>query len=183
MQNQQGFLQWMWQNEPWMIPVLIICWIAMISFLCWIRRRFEEAPDYPTPRVMYVIPPIGALIAAIVGAYFTPANGHVIGCMFVAAFAGLILGFVLSYIVHLPKAALRGAGVGLVLTILFVLVDIGMDINVGRNPWLNQAWESRFVIGFLIMLNSTLWACALKTRRLAAEQQPSNPPVGLHPSE
>jgi hypothetical protein len=127
---------------------------------------------------MYIIPPIGALITALLCWYYHPANGYLI-CL--AGFGGLVLGLLVATTVHLPKAALRGAMVGLVLTILFVPVEIWMAINNGQNPWLNQAWADRLGMGCLIVFASVFFTCELKMRRLA-EEQSSDPPANLHPT-
>ncbi|WP_339748979.1 hypothetical protein [uncultured Rubinisphaera sp.] len=39
MQNNQSFLQWIWNTEPWMLIVMVAWWFAMIAFIWWISAR------------------------------------------------------------------------------------------------------------------------------------------------
>jgi len=179
MPNQQSFLDWVWKNDPWSMVVIILVMVTLISLM---RRSRNIAPRSPTPRVMYVIPAIGALIGAIVGFYYAPANGQVIGCTILAGIWGLMLGLPVSMIVYLPIASLRGAGVGLVLSIVFSLATIFIAISNGQDPWSNQAWDDRLSIVFWTVFASVFISCEFKMRRLAEEQKSSDPPANLHPS-
>jgi hypothetical protein len=182
MPNQQSFLEWMWQNEPWMVPWLCLHFIGMFAILIWLGFKSVNAPPVRTPWVTYIITPIVALILGFYAWFEAPANQNGLVLMIGFCFVGSMLGFLVSIVVHLPKAALWGAVVGLGLSIVFSLVLVPMEIRFGHNPLALEAWKSRLLEWIPTIGLTTFAACLLKMYRLAEGREPSDPPANPHPS-
>lgn len=165
MPNQASFLEWMWQNEPWMVPVLFLHLFGTIAFVCWFSMKASKAPHYPTPRSVYLSTPIGVVLGAFLGWLFAPDAENVLGMMVISGFCGLILGAAIGLMVHLPKTAFRGLIVGFIVSIIFFAAMIPLHLKWGRDPWSNQAWESRLVMLILFLFVSAIIACNLKVMR------------------
>ncbi|HSG71750.1 MAG TPA: hypothetical protein VLA12_15110 [Planctomycetaceae bacterium] len=165
MPNQASFLEWMWQNEPWLVPVLLLHLIGTIALVYWFSIKASKAPHYPTPRSVYLSTPMGVALGAFLGWLFVPNAGNMLGVMAISGFCGLILGAAIGLMVHLPKTAFRGLIVGLFVSIIFFSAMIPLQIKWGRDPWSNQAWESRLVMLILFLFVSAITACNLKMMR------------------
>ncbi|WP_417387106.1 hypothetical protein [Gimesia sp.] len=42
MPNNQNFLQWAWNNEPWLLVLIAMMFWGMITSFCWIAHRIRQ---------------------------------------------------------------------------------------------------------------------------------------------
>jgi ABC-type multidrug transport system fused ATPase/permease subunit len=96
MQNNQSFLEWAWNNHPWMLFVMGAAWLTMIAFLNWLISQAKKAPVRPVPRITIVMSPLGLAVGSFSGWFFWPNDLQSVVRICICGFVGLMLGTALS---------------------------------------------------------------------------------------
>lgn len=162
MQNQQqvqSYIEWLWEHQPWLVPWLYLHLFGMIAILILVGIRSVNASHVRMLRVTYIITAIVALILGFYAWFEAPANENGLALMIGFCLVGSMLSYLVSMVVHFRKAALRGAIVGLVLSIVFSLALVPMEIKFGHDPLSLEAWEFRLLAWFPTIALTTFAAC------------------------
>ncbi|MEX1232643.1 MAG: hypothetical protein WEB58_20525 [Planctomycetaceae bacterium] len=162
MQNNQQFVDWLWQNHPWMLVLLVVSWMAMIAFLLWVVKQAQKRPAEALSPLSFAIIAVCVCISSFCGWYYWPNDGRTVWRMVFLAFVGLIPGGCIATVVQWPKPAVRGAIVGVVISMGFFVIEVLLSFQVNRDLWSNQAWESRGVMTMMFVVVSAVTACMIR---------------------
>ena len=119
MPNNQNFLLDMWNETPWMIPVMILMWVGMIAFVRWVikldKRRCKSHRE--TYVVVFMIV---AACATGIGTYLLYRGSNLLGAVCAFLFMGGIVGGCVGSVWLDPIGAANGIVVGIGLSAIFL---------------------------------------------------------------